>query len=692
MPKIKIDGVEGDFENGMTLLQACEQAGKEVPRFCYHERLSVAGNCRMCLVEVKGGPPKPQASCAMSVNDLRPGPNGEPPEVFTNTPMVKKAREGVMEFLLINHPLDCPICDQGGECDLQDQAMAFGISKNRYHENKRAVEDKDFGPLVKTEMTRCIQCTRCVRFTTEVAGISDMGLTGRGEDVEITTYLDRIITSELQGNIIDLCPVGALTSKPYEFKARPWELRKTETIDVMDAVGSNIRVDVRGREVMRILPRTHEDVNEEWISDKTRFVWDGLRTQRLDQPYVREMGKLRPATWTEALSHVAKRVKSAGAAKTGLLLGDLVSAEEAFSLKTLAMSLGIANIDCRQDGTPLGEHGGRAGYLFNSTIAGIEEADAILIIGSNPRLEAPVLNARIRKRVARGGCIVGVIGEKADLTYKYHYMGAGPETLATLVDHPMAKAQKPMFIIGQGALARADGAAVLALAAKAAAAIGVVKDGWNGFNLLHTAAGRVGALDVCALPGDGGLSTTGIIAAAGKGALEVVLLAGADEIDTQALGPAFVVYMGSHGDAGAHRADVVLPGAAYTEKSGTYVNTEGRPQLAMRAAFPPGEAREDWAIIKALSDELGASLPWTTLEGLRAAMYEIAPQLAAIDKVAKADADALSELAAGEGACDKAGFVSPVTDFYLTNPIARASRIMGECSALKSGRARQAAE
>jgi len=692
MPKIKIDGVEGDFENGMTLLQACEQAGKEVPRFCYHERLSVAGNCRMCLVEVKGGPPKPQASCAMSVNDLRPGPNGEPPEVFTNTPMVKKAREGVMEFLLINHPLDCPICDQGGECDLQDQAMAFGISKNRYHENKRAVEDKDFGPLVKTEMTRCIQCTRCVRFTTEVAGISDMGLTGRGEDVEITTYLDRIITSELQGNIIDLCPVGALTSKPYEFKARPWELRKTETIDVMDAVGSNIRVDARGREVMRILPRTHEDVNEEWISDKTRFVWDGLRTQRLDQPYVREMGKLRPATWTEALSHVAKRVKSAGAAKTGLLLGDLVSAEEAFSLKTLAMSLGIANIDCRQDGTPLGEHGGRAGYLFNSTIAGIEEADAILIIGSNPRLEAPVLNARIRKRVARGGCIVGVIGEKADLTYKYHYMGAGPETLATLVDHPMAKAQKPMFIIGQGALARADGAAVLALAAKAAAAIGVVKDGWNGFNILHTAAGRVGALDVCALPGDGGLSTTGIVAAAGKGALEVVLLAGADEIDTQALGPAFVVYMGSHGDAGAHRADVILPGAAYTEKSGTYVNTEGRPQLAMRAAFPPGEAREDWAIIKALSDELGASLPWTTLEGLRAAMYEIAPQLAAIDKVAKADADALSELAAGEGACDKAGFVSPVTDFYLTNPIARASRIMGECSALKSGRARQAAE
>jgi NADH-quinone oxidoreductase subunit G len=610
----------------------------------------------MCLVEVKGGPPKPQASCAMSVNDLRPGPNGEPPEVFTNTPMVKKAREGVMEFLLINHPLDCPVCDQGGECDLQDQAMAYGKPTNRFHENKRAVEDKDFGPLVKTEMTRCIQCTRCVRFTTEVAGITDMGLIGRGEDVEITTYLDRIITSELQGNIIDLCPVGALTSKPYEFKARPWELRKTETIDVMDAVGSNIRVDVRGREVLRILPRTHEDVNEEWISDKTRFVWDGLKTQRLDQPYVREMGKLRPATWSEALSRVAQKVKAAGAAKTGILLGDLVSAEEAFSLKELAMKLGVANIDCRQDGTSLGEHGGRAGYLFNSTIAGIEEADAILLIGTNPRLEAPVLNARIRKRVARGGCIVGVIGEKADLTYKYHHMGAGPETLATLVDHPMAKAQKPMFIIGQGALARADGAAVLALAAKAAASIGVVRGDWNGFNILHTAAGRVGALDVCALPGDGGLNTRGMISAAGKGELDVLFLAGADEIDMGALGSTFVVYMGSHGDAGAHRADVILPGAAYTEKTATYVNTEGRPQLALRAAFPPGEAREDWAIIKALSDELGASLPWATIDDLRAAMYKVAPQLASLNSVAKADADALSELSAGEGATSKDGF------------------------------------
>ena len=692
MPKIKIDGVKGEYENGLTLLQACELAGKDVPRFCYHDRLSIAGNCRMCLVEVKGGPPKPQASCAMSVNDLRPGPNGEVPEVFTNTPMVKKAREGVMEFLLINHPLDCPVCDQGGECDLQDQAVAFGKSANRFHENKRAVEDKDFGPLVKTEMTRCIQCTRCVRFTTEVAGINDMGLTGRGEDVEITTYLDQIITSELQGNIIDLCPVGALTSKPYEFKARPWELRKTETIDVMDAVGSNIRVDARGREVMRILPRTHEDVNEEWISDKTRFVWDGLKTQRLDQPYVREMGKLRPATWEEALGHVAKKFKTAKPERTSFILGDLISAEEAFAIKTLAMQLGINNIDCRQDGTPLGEHGGRAGYLFNSTIAGIEQADAIMLIGCNPRLEAPVLNARIRKRSLKGGCLIGVVGEKADLTYNYNYLGAGPDSLDQFVNHAAIAKQKPMLIVGQGALARADGAAVLAKIAKAAAAMGVVKDGWNGFNILHTAAGRVGALDVCALPGDGGMHTTAMLAAAANGNMDLMFLAGADEINTKELGSTFVVYLGTHGDAGAHRADVILPGAAYTEKSATFVNTEGRPQMTARASFPPGGARDDWAILRNLAELVSAAPAWTTLDGLRAAMYAIAPQLAHLDQIHAADAAALSELGKGEGETSHMAFASPITDFYMTNPIARASRIMGDCSALKNRAARQAAE
>jgi NADH-quinone oxidoreductase subunit G len=692
MPKIKIDGQEIDVENGTTLLQACEQAGAEVPRFCFHERLSIAGNCRMCLVEVKGGPPKPQASCAMSVNDLRPGPNGEPPEVFTNTPMVKKAREGVMEFLLVNHPLDCPICDQGGECDLQDQAMAYGRATNRYHENKRAVEEKYLGPLVKTEMTRCIQCTRCVRFTTEVGGVEEMGAIGRGEDMEITTYLNKAISSELQGNIIDLCPVGALTSKPYEFKARPWELRKTETIDAMDAVGSNIRVDARGREVLRILPRTHEFVNEEWISDKTRFVWDGLKAQRLDRPYIREFGKLRAATWTEAFARIAQRVKASTPDRMGMLLGDLVGAEEAFSWKQLATALGIASIDCRQDGTPLGEQGGRAGYLFNSTIAGIDEADAIMLIGTNPRLEAPVLNARIRRRALRGGCIIGVVGEKADLTYKYTYLGAGPDSLAQFADHAPAKAQRPMFIIGQGALARPDGAAILALAAKAAASIGVVKDGWNGFNVLHTTAGRVGALDVCALPGSGGRNTTAILEAARTGGLDVLFLAGADEIKTQELATTFVVYVGSHGDAGAHRADVILPAAAYTEKSVTYVNTEGRPQQTARATFPPGEAREDWAILRALSEVLGVTQPWNTMNELRAAMYAVAPHLAALDQITPADAAALSQLGAGEGPTQQAPFRSPITDFYLTNPIARASKIMAECSAIKNAPALQAAE
>lgn len=692
MPRIKIDGQEIEVENGTTLLQACEQAGAEVPRFCYHERLSVAGNCRMCLVEVKGGPPKPQASCAMSVNDLRPGPNGEPPEVFTNTPMVKKAREGVLEFLLINHPLDCPICDQGGECDLQDQAVAYGVSGSRFRENKRAVEDKYFGPLVKGEMTRCILCSRCVRFTTEIAGLQQMGITGRGEDAEVATYMNAIIGSELQGNVIDLCPVGALTSAPYEFKARAWELRKTETIDVMDAVGSSIRVDARGREVMRILPRTHELVNEEWISDKTRFVWDGLQAQRLDQPYIREFGKLRPATWAEALARVAQKAKATDPRKMGFILGDLVSAEEAFSLKTLADHLGTPNIDCRQDGAMIGELGGRAGYLFNSTIAGIEDADAIILIGTNPRLEAPVLNARIRKRHNRGGLAIAVIGEPADLTYKYDYLGAGADALAKLDPARFAKAQKPMVIVGQGALARPDGRAVLALAARFAAAIGVVRGDWNGFNILHTAAGRVGALDVGAVPGPGGMTTAEMVQAAGDGALDLLFLAGADEIDMQGLGTCFTVYMGSHGDAGAHRADVILPAAAYTEKSAIYVNTEGRPQLAFAAAFPPGEAREDWAILRALSAELGAALPWDSLADLRAAMVARAPWLGLLDQITPADPARLSELGKGEGRTTVNPFHSPIRDFYLTNPIARASRIMARCSELKTGGTREAAE
>jgi NADH-quinone oxidoreductase subunit G len=686
MTKIIIDGKELDVPAEYTLLQACEAAGAEIPRFCFHERLSIAGNCRMCLVEVKGGPPKPTASCAMSVRDLRPGPKGEPPVVETNSPMARKAREGVMEFLLINHPLDCPICDQGGECDLQDQAMAYGVDTSRYHENKRAVENKYIGALVKTSMNRCIHCTRCVRFTTEVAGVSELGAIGRGEDMEITTYLEKAMTSELQGNVVDLCPVGALTSKPYEFHARPWELSKTESVDVMDALGSAIRIDSRGREVVRILPRLNEAINEEWISDKTRHVADGLKIQRLDRPYLRVGGKLTPASWPQAFAAIAAKAKSTPPARIGAIAGDLASVEEMFALKALMQKLGVANIDCRQDGSKLAPKFGRASYLFNSTIAGIDEADAIMIIGSNPRIEAPVLNARIRKRWLKGNCLVGVVGQKLDLTYPYNYLGAGPESLASFTDHPPADKAKPMFILGAGAFARPDGEAVLSLAAKAALSLGVIKDGWNGFNILHNAASRVGGLDLDFTPGQGGLDALAMTKAGG---VDLLFNLGADEIDVEP--GAFVVYIGTHGDRGAHRADVILPGAAYPEKTGVYVNTEGRPQFADRATFPPGDAREDWAILRALSDVLGARLPFDSLPQLRAALNSAHPHLARLDEVTPAEAD-FAALAMVGGALDKAPLVTTISDFYLTNPIARASKTMVECSALAQARHLQAAE
>ena len=687
MSKIIIDGTEIDVPAEYTLLQACEAAGAEVPRFCFHERLSIAGNCRMCLVEVKGGPPKPTASCAMNVRDLRPGPNGEPPVVLTTSPMVKKAREGVMEFLLINHPLDCPICDQGGECDLQDQAMAYGVDTSRFAENKRAVEDKEIGPLVKTTMTRCIQCTRCVRFSTEVAGVTDLGLTGRGEDVEITSYLEAAMTSELQGNIIDLCPVGALTSKPYEFKARPWELTKTESVDVMDATGAAIRVDSRGSEVMRILPRLNEAVNEEWISDKTRFIFDGLKTQRLDRPFIRVNGKLQPASWQEAFAAISDKVKATKPARIGALAGQLAAVEDMFALKSLMDSLGVSNLDARFPGSPLHPKHGRASYVFNSTIAGIEDADAIIIIGSNPRLESPVLNARIRKRYVRGNVFIGVVGEQADLTYPYEYLGAGPDSFAKSVEKALTGKQKPIFVIGQGALNRADGAAVLSMVAEAARKLGVVKDGWNGFNVLHTEAALVGALDLGFVPGEGGLDTAAMLK---SGALDVLFLLGVDEVVVPE--GAFVVYQGTHGDAGAHRADVILPGAAFTEKSGLYVNTEGRVQMTNRASFPPGEAREDWAILRALSAVLGNALPFDTLAQLRKSLFAAHPHFAAINGIAASDAGAINVLASLGGKVGKDAFRSPVTDFYLTNPIARASKTMAACSALAKARIPLAAE
>jgi NADH-quinone oxidoreductase subunit G len=692
MAKLKVDGKEIEVPDHFTLLQACEEAGAEVPRFCFHERLSVAGNCRMCLVEVKGGPPKPAASCAMSVRDLRPGPNGEAPEVFTTTPMVKKAREGVMEFLLINHPLDCPICDQGGECDLQDQAMAFGIDSSRYAENKRAVEDKYIGPLVKTIMNRCIHCTRCVRFTTEVAGITELGLIGRGEDAEITTYLEQAMTSELQGNVVDLCPVGALTSKPFAFTARPWELNKTESIDVMDAVGSAIRVDTRGREVMRILPRVNEEINEEWISDKTRFIWDGLKTQRLDRPYVRKDGRLQPASWAEAFGAIKAAVAGKPGDRLGAIAGDLASVEEIYALRELMTALGSTNVDCRQDGSALDPSLGRASYLFNPTIEGIEQADALLIVGANPRLEAAVLNARIRKRWRMDNFPIGVIGEEGELRYGYEYLGAGTDTLSGLIDGSvkfaakLKKAERPMIIVGQGALSRADGLAVLSAVSALAEKVGAVKAEWNGLAVLHTAAARVGGLDLGFVPGEGGKTAAEMLTGT-----DVLFLLGADEMDFSRK-TAFTVYIGSHGDNAAHVADVILPGATYTEKSGTWVNTEGRVQLGNRAGFAPGDAREDWAILRALSDVLGKKLPFDSLVQLRAKLYAAHPHFAEIDAIAAGDSADLSALAKKGGKMANSGFASPIKDFYLTNPIARASAVMAECSALARNNFKVAAE
>jgi len=685
MAKLIVDGKEIEVPVEYTLLQACEAAGAEIPRFCFHERLSIAGNCRMCLVELVGSP-KPVASCAWGVRDCRPGPKGEPPEVKTRSPMVRKAREGVMEFLLINHPLDCPICDQGGECDLQDQSMAYGVDSSRFIENKRAVEDKYLGALVKTSMNRCIQCTRCVRFATEVAGVPELGAIGRGEDMEITTYLETAMHSELQGNVVDICPVGALTSKPYAFVARSWELNKTESIDVMDALGSAIRIDTRGSEVMRILPRTNDDINEEWISDKTRHVVDGLRSQRLDQPYLREGGRLRPASWSEAFKAIATHLARISPKRIGAMVGDLAAVEEVFALKDLMTRLGVVNLDCRQDAAAINPVWGRAGYLFNATIHGIDSADALLIVGSNPRKEAPILNARIRKRWRAGKFPIGVIGPKADLTYAYDYLGAGAETLAAIARHSFAdvvrKAERPMVLVGAGAFARGDGAAVASLTAKAAIDLGAVKDGWNGYCVLHSAASRVGALDLGFVPGQGGLNARQM---ATYGTLDVLFLLGVDEID---IAPgAFAVYIGTHGDRGAMRADVVLPGAAYPEKSAIFVNTEGRVQMATRASFPPGDAREDWAILRALSDVLGHRLPYDSMAALRQALTKTYPHLLRVGQIAPGDAADIGKLAALGGNADKIPFASSVGDYYLTNPIARASAVMGECSALAHGRA-----
>ncbi len=674
MPKLTINGIAVEVPAGTTVLQACQQAGIEVAHFCFHERLAIAGNCRMCLVEQEKAP-KPIASCAMPV--------AEGMAIHTDSEKAKKARHGVMEFLLINHPLDCPICDQGGECDLQDQAMAYGFDRGRFLENKRAVKDKDFGPLVATSMTRCIHCTRCVRFLTDVAGVEELGATGRGENMEISTYIERALGSELSANIIDLCPVGALTSKPYAFVARPWELRKTESVDVLDAVGSNIRVDSRGPAVLRVLPRLNEDVNEEWISDKTRFAVDGLGRRRLDRPYLRRDGKLVEVEWADAFAAIADRLSGIPGTRIAALAGDLVDCEAMLALKELMAALGSPHLDCRQDGAAL-DPACRAGYLFNTTIAGIEKADLCLLIGSDPRREAPIINARLRKRWLQGGFPVAAVGPALDPTFPVTMLGAGPETLAALAEgkHPWAQtlgaAKSPMLILGQGALARPDGGAVLALARQLAERAKMVREDWNGFNVLHTAAARVGGLDLGFVPGPGGRDTAGILKGCETGEIEILYLLGVDEIDASWFGNSFIIYQGHHGDAGARRADIVLPGAAYTEKDASYVNTEGRVQLGRRAVFPPGDAREDWKILRALSEALGRKLPYDSLTQLRKRMIAVNPVFAAIDEATPAAWGGFGK----PGVPQAEPFAYPIADFYRTDPISRASPTMAKCAAV----------
>ncbi len=681
MPKLTIDGIELEVEPGTSIIQAAEMLGIEIPRFCYHDRLSVAANCRMCLVEVKGGPPKPVASCAMAC--------GEGMEVVTNSDMVHKARKGVMEFLLINHPLDCPICDQGGECDLQDQAMAYGYDRTRYRETKRSVKDKEIGPIVKTVMTRCIQCTRCIRFCSEIGGTDDLGLINRGEDVEVGPFIEKNLATELSGNLVDLCPVGALTAKPYAFTARPWELRKTESIDVLDAVGSNIRIDVRGNEVMRVLPRLHEDVNEEWISDKTRHAIDGLKKRRLDRPYLKsgkgKDAKLAECTWDEALKAVAERLTGVKPTEIAALAGDLVDAESVYALKLLMGGLKSPHMDCRVDGALI-DTSSRGNYIFNSGIAAIEDADAILLVGVDPRKDAAMVNARLRKAFVNKQVKIALIGEPVDLNYPVETLGDTPQDVEAFIaaKDGFAKifrdAKKPMMIVGMAAFQRDDGAAVFALLQQLAESFALVREGWNGFNVLHQAAGRVGALDLGFLPqGKDGKDFHAILDGARKGAIKALFLHGVDCFDVrQMVGKdCFVVYQGHHGDAGAHAADVILPAAAYTEKDAYYVNTEGRVQMARKAVAPLGDAREDWKIIRALGRLVGIEMPFNDLSELRTAMVKEYPVFGALDVVCPAP---VSKPAAKSGVLGDQAFVNLIGNFYQTDPISRASAIMAECA------------
>jgi len=681
MVKISINGNSHEVPQGITIIQACEIAGIEIPRFCYHERLAIAGNCRMCLVEVAGGPPKPVASCAMPVNENM--------QIFTDTPMVKKAREGVMEFLLANHPLDCPICDQAGECDLQDQAYQYGKGEGDYHEHKRAVKDKNMGPLIKTQMTRCIHCTRCVRFVEDVAGTCELGAVNRGEGVEITTYLEKNVSSELSGNVIDLCPVGALTSKPYAFKARSWELKKTETIDVMDAVGSNIRIDSRGVEIMRILPRLNEEINEEWLADKARFCYDGFKYQRLDKPYLKVNGKLVQASFADCYEEISKQIKQINPSQIGALTGQLSSLEDIFALKKFMQALGVENIDCRINSQKF-DSKNKNEFLFNTSIAKIDEADSCLLIGVNPRKDAPILNARIRKRFLTKKIKIASIGENLDLTYKHHVLGDDVKILQSILEgknpfcETLQQVKNNMLIIGEDVVSREDGAEIIKLCKAIATKYNMLRDDWNGFNFLAKSTGLINGLELDFV---GKKSTHEIINQAQNGEIKLLFLQNIDdEIDFIKLQNCFVVYFGSNGDRGVKVADIILPTCNYAEKDGFYINLEGRIQKARRAVFGVGEAKADYEIIVEIAQKLDLDLGFKNYNQLLAKLDEEHKILSRVDKINNRNESFLKVTN------DNLKFnfidsklVAKNYDYYLTNSIARASRVLNKCSAENNG-------
>lgn len=668
MAVITVDGKQLEVENGLTVLQACEAAGAEIPRFCYHERLEIAGNCRMCLVMVEKSP-KPVASCSVQVTDGM--------VIYTDNEQVKEWRSGVMEFLLINHPLDCPVCDQGGECDLQDQAMLYGRDRSYFNETKRAVTDKYMGPLIKTHMTRCIHCTRCVRFIEDVAGTCELGAVHRGNDMQISTYIEKSITSELSGNIIDLCPVGALTSKPYAYRCRSWELTSTPSIDVLDAVGSNIRIDSKGQEVMRILPRLHEEVNEEWLADKSRFACDALKYQRLDTAMCKQDGKLTPCSLSEAYNVIQTKLEKTTSQKVGAIAGDLVDVEAMLASKLFLKVLGSENIDCRQDGATY-SNSDRANYIFNTSIMKAEEADLCIIIGSNPRLEAPLLCSRLRKAVRHNNMKVLVIGEEVDLAMPYKYLGQSPWILKQIVEdqHPIANNlqgfKKPMLIVGSGAMARPDHLAILHYTKKLANKLGALQEDWQGLNILQRAASRVGGLDIGFIPGKNGMATAEMLASC-----EVLFLLGADEVPINTIPEnTFVIYIGHHGDKAAARADVILPAPAYTEKMGTYVNLEGRVQRTNMAVPPIGNAKPEWLLMHELAANMGITLPYNTLEELWYLMEKQNNIFSKLDTLWPSKIDA----APGKQynfVDDK--LVNPITNYYQADPISRNSRTMAKC-------------